>query len=332
MYPRYCSRSGQSHTIPQLSRASVHPGMVDVQLEPYEPQEGTIQQPLQEALLRRRCSGVDEHPEDVRKIPVSTSVQRANVCAVGLPITFHQLLAILRTNPFFSELIGKEVMAFATEDSVPMLATLQVRAILDTIAAAVRYLSNLEARDCHMFTLQRTQTCGSGADKAGLTTRQADERTTSVSVEHRSSHSASSDIVSSNHCPNQGGIGSHSHWQIGLLGTTRSYLHDWFVAHFDHPYPSEKEKRELALLSGLTLRQVNDYFANKRMRCRRRAESLRRRGIAPDPTPHLHVRLWSVQPGKDFSGEETGRGAIWRTRVLPYAAQLSTFLKEQPYL
>jgi len=43
-------------------------------------------------------------------------------------------------------------------------------------------------------------------------------------------------------------------------------LREWFSNHVNHPYPNEIEKRELALLTGLTVKQVACWMTN----CRRR--------------------------------------------------------------
>lgn len=46
----------------------------------------------------------------------------------------------------------------------------------------------------------------------------------------------------------------------------------WFANHLDDPYPSNEEKKELAERAGITVRQVNTFFGNKRMRLKRKAE------------------------------------------------------------
>lgn len=50
-------------------------------------------------------------------------------------------------------------------------------------------------------------------------------------------------------------------------GDTTSTLNTWLRNHLDHPYPSRDEKHELAESTGLTLRQVDDWYCNKRKRC-----------------------------------------------------------------
>ncbi|KAL9657531.1 hypothetical protein ABK040_000959 [Willaertia magna] len=43
-------------------------------------------------------------------------------------------------------------------------------------------------------------------------------------------------------------------------------LKQWLFSHFLHPYPTEEEKKELCLETGLTLTQVNNWFINQRVR------------------------------------------------------------------
>ena len=39
-----------------------------------------------------------------------------------------------------------------------------------------------------------------------------------------------------------------------------------FLQHVKNPYPSESEKRELMVFTGLTLTQINNWFSNSRRR------------------------------------------------------------------
>ena len=41
-------------------------------------------------------------------------------------------------------------------------------------------------------------------------------------------------------------------------------LVQWIEEHQSNPYPTKSEKQQLATLSGTTLRQLNDWFANAR--------------------------------------------------------------------
>eukprot|EP01121_Diplochlamys_sp_Union-15-3_P014094 TRINITY_DN4458_c0_g1_i4.p1 TRINITY_DN4458_c0_g1~~TRINITY_DN4458_c0_g1_i4.p1 ORF type:complete len:135 (-),score=24.16 TRINITY_DN4458_c0_g1_i4:79-483(-) len=43
-------------------------------------------------------------------------------------------------------------------------------------------------------------------------------------------------------------------------------LNNWLQSHFDNPYPTEKEKRELAETTGLTIPQISVWLSNNRSR------------------------------------------------------------------
>lgn len=43
-------------------------------------------------------------------------------------------------------------------------------------------------------------------------------------------------------------------------------LKDWLIAHFDHPYPTEEEKENLRIQTGLTINQICNWMANTRRR------------------------------------------------------------------
>lgn len=50
---------------------------------------------------------------------------------------------------------------------------------------------------------------------------------------------------------------------------------NWLVSHFDHPYPSMKEKKALVVQTGMSLVQVSNWLSNARIRIWRPAvESL----------------------------------------------------------
>jgi hypothetical protein len=53
-------------------------------------------------------------------------------------------------------------------------------------------------------------------------------------------------------------------------------LKKWMDQHKDHPYPAEDQKEELSQLTGLTIGQISNWFANNRRRSRQRA-----RGVSP---------------------------------------------------
>ena len=59
-----------------------------------------------------------------------------------------------------------------------------------------------------------------------------------------------------------------------LQGTPK--LRKWLFAHVDTPYPTEKEKKELCQVTGLTIVQVNNWFSNARKRVLKRYKKNRR--------------------------------------------------------
>ncbi|KAK1271847.1 BEL1-like homeodomain protein 7 [Acorus gramineus] len=59
---------------------------------------------------------------------------------------------------------------------------------------------------------------------------------------------------------------SWSHPLRGLPVNSISILRAWLFEHFLHPYPSNCEKRMLALQTGLTRNQVSNWFINARVR------------------------------------------------------------------
>ena len=46
----------------------------------------------------------------------------------------------------------------------------------------------------------------------------------------------------------------------------KAILEDWLASHFEDPYPDEEEKARLVQLTGITLRQINNWFSNTRVR------------------------------------------------------------------
>lgn len=57
--------------------------------------------------------------------------------------------------------------------------------------------------------------------------------------------------------------------RAGLRHTKKTRaLSNWFASHMEHPYPSEEDKITLAEESGMTKKQVVDWFANSRRRLR----------------------------------------------------------------
>ena len=51
-------------------------------------------------------------------------------------------------------------------------------------------------------------------------------------------------------------------------------LKEWLNVHWIHPYPTSGEKKELMQQTGLSLKQINQWFINARVRVWRPAVSL----------------------------------------------------------
>lgn len=47
---------------------------------------------------------------------------------------------------------------------------------------------------------------------------------------------------------------------------TSHVLQKWLLENFTEPYPSKLDKREMSLKSGLSMKQVNNWFINARER------------------------------------------------------------------
>ncbi|KAL7913392.1 homeobox KN domain-containing protein [Trichoderma velutinum] len=47
---------------------------------------------------------------------------------------------------------------------------------------------------------------------------------------------------------------------------TTDKLRNWFIAHLQHPYPTEDEKQELVRQTGLQMNQISNWFINARRR------------------------------------------------------------------
>jgi len=47
---------------------------------------------------------------------------------------------------------------------------------------------------------------------------------------------------------------------------TTDKLRAWFMAHLQHPYPTEDEKQELMRQTGLQMNQISNWFINARRR------------------------------------------------------------------
>jgi hypothetical protein len=51
-----------------------------------------------------------------------------------------------------------------------------------------------------------------------------------------------------------------------LPKTITAILREWLIDHCHNPYPTESEKNELRLTTGLTLNQISNWFINARRR------------------------------------------------------------------
>ncbi|KAI9260131.1 homeobox KN domain-containing protein [Sporodiniella umbellata] len=51
-----------------------------------------------------------------------------------------------------------------------------------------------------------------------------------------------------------------------LPKTITAILREWLIEHCHNPYPTESEKNELRLKTGLTLNQISNWFINARRR------------------------------------------------------------------
>lgn len=72
-----------------------------------------------------------------------------------------------------------------------------------------------------------------------------------------------------------------------LTDSARAALLEWFKNHYKFPYPTEDEKKALGEHCNIDLKQVDNFFGNKRMRLKRTAMKIRqdRGGAAPLISP-----------------------------------------------
>ncbi|KAK6524414.1 hypothetical protein TWF281_011322 [Arthrobotrys megalospora] len=76
-----------------------------------------------------------------------------------------------------------------------------------------------------------------------------------------------------------------------LSKTSKQALKQWFIKNIDHPYPSEADKQSLSEETGLSVRQISDWFANTRRRRKYKTQPspvLRQEGLqtaSPSPVP-----------------------------------------------
>ncbi|KAI0816289.1 hypothetical protein GGR55DRAFT_674492 [Xylaria sp. FL0064] len=63
-----------------------------------------------------------------------------------------------------------------------------------------------------------------------------------------------------------GGDGKQRKRRGNLPKETTDKLRSWFIAHLNHPYPTEDEKQELMKQTGLQMNQISNWFINARRR------------------------------------------------------------------
>ncbi|EGX47019.1 hypothetical protein AOL_s00097g65 [Orbilia oligospora ATCC 24927] len=68
---------------------------------------------------------------------------------------------------------------------------------------------------------------------------------------------------------------------------SKQALQKWFMSNIQHPYPSEVEKQSLSKETGLSVRQVADWFANTRRRRKYKTET---------PSPLIQAKPQSITP------------------------------------
>ncbi|KAK6506510.1 hypothetical protein TWF506_011416 [Arthrobotrys conoides] len=72
-----------------------------------------------------------------------------------------------------------------------------------------------------------------------------------------------------------------------LSKNSKQVLQKWFMSNIQHPYPSEIDKQSLSKETGLSVRQVADWFANTRRRRKYKTET---------PPPLTKTKLQSTTP------------------------------------
>lgn len=102
-------------------------------------------------------------------------------------------------------------------------------------------------------------------------------------------------------------------------------LTDWFNEHTDHPYPTDREKENLAAASNLTIKQVNYWFINARVRIWRpkdkqkseRHRAAFRNSVSSKTEDDADEQTEDVENGDDLGSEDgDGNGDIGNDSML----------------
>ena len=70
--------------------------------------------------------------------------------------------------------------------------------------------------------------------------------------------------MSNDYLSNKNTTRTATHHQLPEEAVDR--LNDWFESHINHPYPTSEDKQRLAEDCGITSKQVNSWFCNRRNR------------------------------------------------------------------
>ncbi|CAF0722249.1 unnamed protein product [Brachionus calyciflorus] len=73
-------------------------------------------------------------------------------------------------------------------------------------------------------------------------------------------------------------------------------MNDWFEDHFNNPYPTLEEKEKMAKQAGITVKQVNAWFSNRRNRSQNTKPKRIKRAIEQEIN-HLFSEISYVQNG-----------------------------------
>lgn len=94
-----------------------------------------------------------------------------------------------------------------------------------------------------------------------------------------------------------------------LSASARDKMEKWFNDHFENPYPTDEEKKNLAEECGIHLNQVNNYFGNRRMRMKRK---IIQKKLKEEAASH-------GAPAPSYESSVLAPRTKWRAIVLPEA-------------